>query len=150
MTVRITNRQRSIPLEVGAFRALAERVLHKLARPEADVGLTFVGDRGIRSLNRRYRKKDRPTDVLAFPLAHARPLRGDGRSLPPALLGDVVISVPTARRQARERGHGLRREIAWLLIHGILHLLGYDHMRPAEARRMRRREKALLTSEYHD
>jgi rRNA maturation RNase YbeY len=59
-------------------------------------------------------------------------------------LGDVVISVPTARRQARERRHGLRREMAWLMIHGILHLLGYDHEKANDARRMRRKERALL------
>ncbi|HEY4484844.1 MAG TPA: rRNA maturation RNase YbeY [Nitrospiria bacterium] len=148
--MRITNRQRKTRLEAGACRTLTEKVLRILGRPESEVGLTFVGDRRIRTLNRLYRKKDRPTDVLAFPLAHARPLRGAGRTLPPVLLGDVVISVPTAVRQAREHNHGLRREIAWLLIHGILHLLGYDHLRPAEARRMRRKEKALLKTSYHD
>jgi len=63
---------------------------------------------------------------------------------PPPFLGDVVISAPTARRQAREQRHSLGGEIARLMIHGILHLLGYDHERPAEARRMRRKERALI------
>lgn len=67
-------------------------------------------------------------------------MRGDA----PCFLGDVVISVPTARRQARARHHSLRREIARLMVHGILHLFGYDHEKPSDARRMRRKETALL------
>ncbi|MBI3810893.1 MAG: rRNA maturation RNase YbeY [Nitrospirae bacterium] len=125
---------------------MAEKVLHKLGRPEVEIGLLFVNDRRIRSLNRVYRGKDQPTDVLAFSLAHSKPVKvknNPDRS-PPFLLGDVVISVPTARRQAREQGHGLRREITQLMIHGILHLLGHDHEKATEARRMRRKERILL------
>lgn len=77
--------------------------------------MLFCGDRRMRSLNRRYRGKDRPTDVLAFPA------EGEG------LLGDVVISVPYASRQARRRGEPAAREIDRLLVHGLLHLCGYDH-----------------------
>jgi probable rRNA maturation factor len=125
---------------------LAEKVLHKLGQPEAEVSLSFLSDRRIQSLNRIYRGKDQPTDVLAFSLAHSKPVRvkkNRDRS-PPLFLGDVVISVPTAQRQARERGHSLRHEMAWLIIHGILHLLGYDHVKANDSRRMRHKERALL------
>lgn len=125
---------------------MAEKVLHKLGQPEAEISLSFISDRRIQSLNRIYRGKDQPTDVLAFSLANSKQVKvkKKGDRPPPLFLGDVVISVPTARRQARERRHSLRREIAWLMIHGILHLLGYDHEKAADARRMRRKERVLL------
>jgi rRNA maturation RNase YbeY len=95
-----------------------------------------VKDLTIHSLNRRYRGKDKPTDVLSFPLTD---------ELYPELLGDVVISVDTATRQARRRGHSLREELQILLIHGILHLLGYDHeVSRSEAIRMHRKERETL------
>jgi len=93
-------------------------------------------DPEIHSLNRQYRGKDKPTDVLSFPLAD---------ELHPFLLGDVVISVETATRQAQRRGHSLREELQILLIHGILHLLGYDHeISRSESIRMRRKEREVL------
>ena len=81
----------------------------------AEVSVLFCGDQRMRALNRRYRGKDRSTDVLAFPA-------GSG-----PLLGDIVVSVPYARRQARRRGEAVSREVDRLLVHGFLHLLGYDH-----------------------
>jgi probable rRNA maturation factor len=94
-----------------------------------------VTDPQIHTLNRQYRGKDKPTDVLSFPLAD---------ELQPLLLGDVVISVETAACQAQRRGHGLREELQTLLIHGILHLLGYDHeVSRSEAIRMRRKEREV-------
>lgn len=173
MMIRIANRQRRIPLRVETYRTLAEKVLLRLGQPEAEIGLLFFSDRRIRSLNRIYRGMDQPTDVLSFSFLSGKPRGGQKRRSsharpmpapampgsrpthpgnlkeritegPPLFLGDVVISVPTARRQARAQGHSLRREMAWLMIHGILHLLGYDHEKPGEARRMRRKERALL------
>ena len=95
-------------------RAMREsRVQSPASRVE--VSILFCGDRKMRSLNRRYRRKDRPTDVLAFPA------EADG------LLGDIVISLPYASRQAKRRGEPASREIDRLLLHGLLHLLGYDH-----------------------
>lgn len=92
----------------------------------------------MRQLNKRYRKQDKSTDVLAFPIQEGPGPRTD-------LLGDVVISLPTAQRQAKESNHSLDRELAVLLVHGVLHLCGYDHERGgAEARRMQRRERAIL------
>jgi probable rRNA maturation factor len=93
----------------------------------------------MRRLNRDYRGKDRPTDVLAFSL-----LEGAGAGVSDAI-GDVVISTATAARQARENGLTLRQEVDRLLVHGILHLVGYDHERSAaEARKMRRKENICL------
>ncbi len=107
--------------------------------PDSELSILFVGDRAMKSLNRRYRNKDKTTDVLSFPLQEIKfPNR-------PVLLGDIVISIPAARRQAAEAAHALNREIEVLLVHGLLHLLGYDHEAGArEARRMKRKELQLL------
>jgi probable rRNA maturation factor len=93
----------------------------------------------MRTLNRRYRGKDKTTDVLSFSLRE-----GMFSHVQPDVLGDIVIAVPTAARHAAETGHTLSREIEVLLVHGLLHLLGYDHERNNEARRMKRRELQLL------
>ena len=106
---------------------------------DAAVAIVLVNDARMTALNRIFRKRNRPTDVLAF---SAR--EGPFGDLNSGLLGDVVISTETAFRQAEERGHGTDEEILRLLIHGILHLLGYDHERsPREAGRMRRLERAV-------
>ena len=94
----------------------------------------------MRSLNRHYRGQDKTTDVLSFSLREGR-----FPHIQPEMLGDIVISVPVAERQAREEGHALAREIDRLLVHGLVHLLGYDHERsPHEAGRMKRKEHQLL------
>ncbi len=107
---------------------------------DAEVSVLLVGDRFMRTLNRRYRGKDRTTDVLSFPFRE-----GAFGSLRQDLLGDIVVSLPTAERQARQAGESVARELDRLLVHGLLHLLGYDHERGArEERRMRSRERRLL------
>jgi len=119
---------------------LAERILAAVGESASELSIELLGDRRMRSLNRVYRKIDRTTDVLAFAMRESVGLRS-------LLLGDVVISVPTARRQAREAGHSVDDELAALLIHGVLHLCGYDHERSAEdAQRMFRRERAIFRS----
>ena len=148
---------------------MAEKILTAARVEHTELSITLVSDRRIRALNARYRKKNRATDVLAFPLAvpYAPPLckgrLGGVESLErfylpsplltkegnfqkaPALLGDVVISLSTAQRQAHSLGHGLYEEVAQLLVHGVLHLLGYDHEQgPQEAARMIRQEHRLL------
>jgi rRNA maturation RNase YbeY len=108
--------------------------------PQADLSILLVNDRRIRRLNRRYRHIDRATDVLAFPMQE-----GVGRGIHPWFLGDVVISLERADKQAREKGHPLKQEVWTLLVHGILHLLGYDHEKSTkEASRMTRKEKSIL------
>lgn len=101
-------------------RALVERELPDVE--EATLGVRFASDRELRRVNRDYRGKDRPTDVLSFPGGPQEETEEDGRHV-----GDILISVPTARRQAAERGHPPGRELRTLLLHGLLHCLGYDH-----------------------
>lgn len=122
---------------------LAERVLSAVGESRSELSLELTGDGRMRRLNREYRKKDRPTDVLAFPIREAVMPRG----VRPVtqMLGDVVISLPTAVRQAKEAGRSIDDELAMLLVHGVLHLCGYDHERNRlQAARMSRRERALL------
>ena len=117
------------------LRQWSKTILRHLGQRRVEMSLALVTDPEIHVLNRQYRRKDKPTDVLSFPLADA---------LQPSLLGDVVISLETAARQARRRHHSLREEVQVLLIHGILHLLGYDHeVSRSEAIRMHRKEREM-------
>jgi probable rRNA maturation factor len=104
-----------------------------LAPEAAGLGVRFAGDRAMRLANRRFRGKDQTTDVLSFP--------GDEASGEERYLGDILISIPTARRQAAEAGHGVDREVKTLLLHGILHCLGHDH--EADQGEMERLERRL-------
>ena len=107
---------------------------------EGELSVALVGDGEMHELNSRYRSVDRPTDVLAFALRE-----GTGANLHPGVLGDVIISLDTAARQAAERRVAPSEEVRTLLAHGILHLLGYDHERsPAEARRMFAKQRWLI------
>ena len=138
MAVYLRVRLIRVRVREAALRRLDERVLVAVGEKQSELSLDLVGDGRMRRLNCQYRKKDRTTDVLAFAMR-------ESSSPVSALLGDVVISLPTAQRQAKEGGRSLSEEIAWLLVHGVLHLCGYDHERSdAEARRMKRREQAVL------
>ena len=134
--IEIINRQKKHPVRTKAFERLLGELCarHRLADPE--VTLAFVGERAIRTLNRKFLKKDKPTDVLSFPLGEKGP---DGKFY----LGDIVIGVPVAFRQSRARGHGLDRELRLLAIHGFLHLLGYDHAAGIEAEELEARRLYL-------
>ena len=115
-------------------------MLRSIGLHNAELSVLFVGDRAMRTLNRKYRGKDKTTDVLSFSLRE-----GAFSHIQPEVLGDIVIAVPTAARQAGEAGHTLSREIEILLVHGLLHLLGYHHEQgDDEARKMKRRELQLL------
>ena len=138
--VLIKNRQALIPSDLRVIRIMARSILDGLGLSNPEISILLLDDAQIADLNRRYRSRNYPTDVLSFPMAG-----GPYPAINPHLLGDVVISVETARRQAQARGCSLQAEIASLLIHGILHLLGYDHERSAAARmKMRRLEKKLV------
>jgi probable rRNA maturation factor len=131
-----------IPRGASAVRRLRARAatwLRTLGRPDAELSVLLVGDRRIRSLNREWRGKDAATDVLSFPLS-------DPPGIGP-VLGDVVVSFDTAARRARAEGRPIARELERYLAHGILHLLGYDHERPEDARRMAEKEAALARDE---
>ena len=118
--IEIINRQRTHPLNRKRIRSLIERLSARYRLGNPEVVLIFVGTEAIRTLNRKYRRKDRPTDVLSFRIGKKG---ADGKFY----LGDIVISVPVAAKQARTRGHGLERELEVLALHGFLHLAGYDH-----------------------
>ena len=136
---------RRVTFDQARLERSARAILSDVGEMSAELGILFVGDQRMRGLNRRYRGKDRTTDVLAFAMREAA--RPQVSCLMPDMLGDVVISIPTARRQAKEAGRSLDEELACLLVHGILHLCGYDHERgEKEARRMHRRERMILRS----
>ncbi|MCC6176551.1 MAG: rRNA maturation RNase YbeY [Chloroflexi bacterium] len=108
--------------------------------------ITLVDDAEIQALNAEHRQIDRPTDVLSFPLADER---AADFVLPPGLpreLGDVVVSYPQAVAQAEEYGHSVARELTYLIVHGLLHILGHDHEQPDEQMTMRAREEAAMTA----
>jgi probable rRNA maturation factor len=118
----------------------ALRLLELLGLDEVELSLVLCDDARIQALNRDYRGKDAPTDVLSFSMREGEEAEADD-----PVLGDLVISLDTAARQASELGHTLEDELRVLTIHGLLHLLGYDHERgEAEAQEMAARERDLL------
>ena len=133
---------RPLGVSVPAVRAAAEAMLRALGLRRAELSIVLCDDRAMRELNRRHRGKDRTTDVLAFALREGPALAGADSDW----LGDVVISVPTAARQAREAKKMPADEVRMLLAHGLLHLLGFDHQTAAQARRMSARTDALLAA----
>ena len=140
MPVLMQSQIRGVTFDQARLDRLARAILSEVGEASAELGILFVGDQRMRGLNRRYRGKDRTTDVLAFAMREAPHCSSD-------LLGDVVIAVPTAVRQAKQGQRSLDEELVVLLVHGILHLCGYDHERSEkEARRMRRRERMILRS----
>lgn len=131
-------------------RIAASALSYEGAPADAEVGLTVVDNAAIAGLNAQYRGIDEPTDVLSFPMFTAEELarlRADPDLFPerPLLLGDVVVSAAKAKEQAREYGHGLERELAFLFLHGLLHLLGHDHEEEEARRRMRAAEEEILS-----
>lgn len=107
---------------------------------EHEISLVLCDGPFIRRLNRDWRDKDRATDVLSFPLHETKP----GVTPPPGSVGDIIVCLPRARSDAREEGADLHEHLARLLIHGLLHLLGYDHVRETDYRRMKSMEERLL------
>jgi probable rRNA maturation factor len=119
----------------------AEAMLEFLGLEDAELSILLCDDETIRELNRQYRKKNKPTDVLAFPMQE-----GPGPKVHPGLLGDVVISLPTATRQAAEHDRPIIQEVTFLAAHGLLHLLGYDHATKREEREMKARIDDLMAA----
>ena len=135
-------------LEAGWLRSVAEQVLVvEGAAPEAELGLVITGQSRIQELNLVHLGVDTPTDVLAFPMGSE-----EGSDMPDFVtppdgavhLGEVIISYPQAFIQAEEHQHPVKKEIAILIIHGVLHLLGYDHNAPGPEQRMRAKEAEIL------
>ena len=130
--VLIDSRQMLVKLDRAALRRDVRKILALLGGGERELSLLFVDDEGIRKINRDYLRRDRPTNVIAFSLAE-----GDFGDVNPGVLGDVVVSVETAAREARAAGIAIEDAILYLILHGILHLAGYDHEGPGGTSRAR-------------
>lgn len=149
MNIQIENRQKQQKISIRQLRKVARKILSVSGCPDAELSILIVGDRRIRQINRDYLQRDKTTNVISFAQQEGEEIVG-GDAL---VLGDVVISAATAARDAADAGLPLASELYFLLLHGILHLLGYDHERsgPAEAARMEAREEeifALLRAEF--
>ncbi|NAZ06735.1 MAG: rRNA maturation RNase YbeY [Thermocrinis sp.] len=116
---RVLVKKRVRGVESKLLSKIAHRALEVLGLNRAELSIVLVSDAQIRRLNKLYRNKDKPTDVLSFPIGET--VKGW------LILGDIVISVDTAKRQAQELGYSLEEELKRLLVHGLVHLLGYDH-----------------------
>jgi probable rRNA maturation factor len=141
MPVYLTNATRNSGLDGRKLKRTLETLMAAVGEEGSSVSLTLVRDRAIRAMNRDHRDKDAPTDVLSFPLlddASEPSPEGTER-----LLGDIVVSVETAARQAADYDATIATEVDRLLIHSILHLLGHDHMEPDERARMEAEERRL-------
>lgn len=144
-----TNSQDKFPVNF-ALRSMVRRAVkgaltYEGFNNDCEVSVTFTDNEGIRELNREYREKDAPTDVLSFPMYDIRggesPEEGH-----PAELGDIVISLERAKEQAEEFGHSFKREVSFLTVHSTLHLLGYDHeLSEEDEKDMFRRQKEIMT-----
>jgi probable rRNA maturation factor len=140
MKILIQNRQKRIPLNLKKIRRAAHTILAELGLLDAELSLLLVDDARIQDLNRRYLNRDKPTNVLAFPMRE-----GEFSTLHPHLLGDLVISVETAKRQSNRFGLSKMEMVILLMIHGILHLIGYEHEGTRKgAQEMTLKQKELL------
>ncbi|RMG04273.1 MAG: rRNA maturation RNase YbeY [Nitrospirae bacterium] len=144
MKIEIQNRQRKIKTDRAEIIRFLDRLGKLLGLQRGELSIVFANDSFSRRLNREYRGKDTPTDVLSFPMYESisdLPQEGE------FLLGDIVINLHQAQRQAKNSGRPLFEELKVLLVHGLLHLLGYDHERnEKEERKMRREETRLLNA----
>ncbi len=144
--IHYRNAARARDVDSRALVAAAKRLLVAVDEADAALSLSIVSDAAMRAINRDHRGKDRSTDVLSFALDGETARGAASRQNPERLLGDVVISVETARRQAADYDATLQEELYRLLIHGLLHVLGHDHVRPDERRVMHREERRLAAA----
>jgi probable rRNA maturation factor len=133
--ISIATPQEAVPVDRGRMREVARAVLDGEKVVQAEVSLAFVDNATIHRLNRQYLGHDEPTDVLSFPLSEGR----SGK-----LAGELVIGAEVAHDQAQQQGHDVQAELALYVIHGLLHLCGYDDHEPADAAAMRERERHYL------
>ncbi|MBU1106119.1 MAG: rRNA maturation RNase YbeY [Candidatus Riflebacteria bacterium] len=139
MEVLISNRQEQLAIDLDFIKAVAEEIMRFEASPEnAELSLVFCDDDFIQKLNKDYRGKNEPTDVLSFPMEEEQ-FESEIR-----MLGDIVISTETAARQADGLKHPPLLEIVFLLIHGLLHLHGYEHSQKLPRKQMREREVTIF------
>jgi len=139
MKIDIQNLQSVAKIDKNKVIECAGYVLKAMGESDAELSLMLVNDMHIRNLNWKYRRNDSATDVLAFPMRDSRRLSG-------VILGDVVISVETAKREAKKRKKDLQDELDLYFVHGILHLLGYDDEKIRKRKKMKQKEKELMES----
>lgn len=147
MAVLVSNLQKEVPVskeltkmaEKAAIEALG--LAEKSFDREVEISVVFVDDAYIQRLNYQYRNQNNPTDVLSFVMQEGDEVPGEEEII---LLGDVVVSLPRAWEQSKEFKHSLLREVAYLVAHGVLHLLGYDHQEEATRQIMRAKEETIL------
>ena len=147
MRIQIENRQRKKPILKRPLRKIAQKILSVSGFPEAELSILILDNAGIQQINRDYLQRDRPTNVISFAMQE-----GEGSGLQPLLLGDVVISAERAAEDAAEAGVPFEHELVFLLLHGVLHLLGYDHERGTEqqAQAMEAREREVFSLLSHE
>jgi len=141
MAAAVSNRQRRVRVSTPRLRATAEAALRALGRADLHVDVTVVDDPAIRRLNARYLRRRTTTDVLAFDLEADFHATGPSR-----LMGEVIVCADTARRQAKRVGVSVALELDLLVVHGLLHLAGWDDHEPREARLMHEREREILAA----
>jgi probable rRNA maturation factor len=140
MEIQVNDQQSAIVTDPEKIEAKTRKILSALASYESELSVVLVDDEQMSSLNWQYRRRQGPTNVLAFAMRE-----GEFGEISPELLGDVIISLPTAQRQAEEAGISLDTMLSRLLVHGILHLLGFDHDKGEDAaQKMERRSAELL------
>lgn len=146
MTVSLRNKQKKAAIDTNRLRRSLKRLLKELQRENGELSVLIVDDEQIRAINRDYLERDRPTNVISFAMTE-----GEGGNIHPELLGDIVISAETAVRDALAGDLPLMDEMEFLLIHGLLHLLGYNHENVGheEAERMKRKEQELFSLLRH-
>jgi probable rRNA maturation factor len=146
MEIQIGNRQKNIKINRRRIRATVMKLLNHLNRSDKELSLTFVDDEMIRGLNKQFLNRDKSTNVLSFSLQE-----GEFSQVNPEILGDIVISVDTAQKDAAKSGFPVEQEIDFLIIHGLLHLCGYNHENtsPAETRKMQKKEQELFKLLYY-
>jgi probable rRNA maturation factor len=137
LRIDIQNLQNIEKINRNKIIECAGHVLGAMGEDDAELSLVLVNDMYIRNLNWKYRRRDFATDVLAFPMRDSRRLSG-------SILGDVVISVETAKREARKRKKDFQEELDFYFVHGILHLLGYDDEKPRARKKMKLKEQEIL------
>ena len=148
MTISIQNRQKMLTVDLGRVRRSLKRILKELGCKDSEVSLLLVDDDQIREINKNYLQRDRPTNVISFAMTE-----GAFGDVHPEILGDIILSVETAARDAMACDIDFMDEVEFLLIHGLLHLVGYNHenVESREAEKMKKLERELffLRRHYH-
>jgi len=146
MKILATNKQTVIYIDLPRIKRSSVKILRILESEDSELSLTFVDNAGIADINRQYLGRNYPTNVIAFSMNE-----GEFGDVNPDILGDIIISTETALRDAEAGDLSLEDELDYLIIHGVLHLLGYDHELPGEAKKMKEKEKETFFAlkKYH-